>query len=253
MGNNFDSLLKTLGFGELECKIASFIFLNGSSHPGHISRRTGIKRPTTYSALRNLEEKGLVIKTEQAGKAVYELAPAEQFYELQRSYEDSLFKIKHEALKGIRKCLSESKVKPTVNEIGKVITIEREKVYAVQFSALTSGDFDAIFNPAIVADSEQGKKTMEKFLKETSHSESRIRELVPESEWAKWYIKRIRNKNHQVRLLPANTTIKSDIIVTKSLVFFLHYSSPEQAFQIVHSGVASSLKSWFEHLWKMSR
>lgn len=253
MGNNFDRLLVALGFGELECKIASFILLNGSSHPGFISRRTGIKRPTTYSVLKNLEEKGLVIKTEQDGKSSYELAPAEQFYELQSSYEDSLFKTKHEALKGIKKILSESKVRPSTTEVGKVVTIEREKVYAVQFSALTSGDFDAIFNPALVADSERGKRMMEKFLRETAHSGSRIRELVPESEWAKWYIKRIKNKNHQVRILPSSTIIKSDIIVTKSLVFFLHYTSPEQAFQIVHSGVASSLKSWFEHLWKMSK
>lgn len=250
--DNLQKMLSVLGFSETEEKVILHLVQNSPSTGGLIAKRTLLKRPTVYSALTSLAERGLIYKVINQGTTQYSIADPSSFQNLLSQSEDIRYENRKQAISKLRLEL-EKIYNAESQHIGEfeVSILDHNPVFSLQLSSLTSGSFDAIFDPAYVAGNEQSRKVCEKFLIDTAKSKPTIRELIPPGEWSDWYVGLIKNPNHQIRFLKEGVNIPNDIILLNKELNILNYTSPIQGLKIKHDVFYITMSSWFQSLWDL--
>lgn len=248
-----NELLSTLGFSENETKVILYLMQQRSCPAGILAKRTSLKRSTAYSTLLNLENRGLVTKLTKKGVSIFTLADPQTFQNILSSQEQSNFDKRQKAMETIRTHLESASCSDPMR-VGEfeISVLDHNPVFTLQQDALNAGDFDSVFDPTIVVASSQGEKVCKQFLVNSAIKRPRIRELIPASNAADWYISHIKNPNHQVRFLPDDAKAPSDIILINGIVFIMNYSNPIQGLRIKQESLFSTLKSWFDALWAKS-
>lgn len=246
--------LETLGFSDAECRVLLFLLEHRLATPGLIAKRTQMKRTTTYSVLESLITKGMVFKTLRCAKSSYSLIDPQVVQNTLSHFERERHTYHLQALSALRVEM-EQRLERAPQRIAEyeVSLHDLSQVYSVQLSALTAGNFDAVFDPAMVVASRMGKKVLERFLKVTGETQPHIRELVPPGTWTDWYAERIANPNHLLRLLPPKSRVPSDIVLATDCVYLLTYTAPEHALRIQEAALHGSLSTWFQALWEASQ
>lgn len=89
--NKLSSILVNLGLNSKEAAIYLALLELGEALPSTISRRTGIKRPTTYVVLESLKEKGVVSHVKKNNNHLFQAVDPRNFFEEHKSKLD-LFK-----------------------------------------------------------------------------------------------------------------------------------------------------------------
>lgn len=69
--NSLEEKLEKIGLTSKEAKIYLTLLEINESHPSTISKKSGVKRPTTYVILEQLREKGLVSYLQKNGKTLF--------------------------------------------------------------------------------------------------------------------------------------------------------------------------------------
>jgi hypothetical protein len=95
---------------------------------------------------------------------------------------------------------------------------------------------------------------VKRFLKQTARTKPEIRELVVPGPKSDWYIKEISNPRHEVRTLPKDASILSDLILFKSSVLVTNYTEQSARSVLIEDvSFSHSLKGVFELLWIQGR
>lgn len=244
------NILAQCGLNETEQKIFLFLLDYGPSIASTISKKTGIKRPTVYAGLEALGDIGIVIKQKKNTVNYFATIPLDTIpkvfeYNAKNKFEDVIAASK----------VLESQMKSRKEKEGFLfenITLESiEAVYAQLESVLLGGNFSAIFNPQRTLVNPVQTQLVVNFLNKTAETKPFIREIAVAGPKTEWYRKRIKNSNHELKVLPENFNFSSDLILLDGEVFLLDYSPKnEVSIKIKNKSHYLSMTALFEYLWK---
>jgi len=112
---------------------------------------------------------------------------------------------------------------------------------------LKQESFDAYFNPATV--SKIYPDIIDSFLKQGNKQKQIIRELIVQNKETKKYTEKIKNPQHQYRLLPKKYNIDSDTIIFDNKLALISYTNGAFGILIESPEIVKSQKMAFEIMW----
>ncbi|MCB0330555.1 MAG: helix-turn-helix domain-containing protein [Bdellovibrionales bacterium] len=250
--NNVLSLLPELGFSESESKIVLTLLSGNALSAARIARGSGVKRPTAYAILNSLIDRGLVVRAQSGTTTTFALVPVEMLTELISNREEQRLVKVQNAAESLKRAIASRRdsERLTVSDFQIEVLESYDAVYHQLLEVLTSGDFDAVFDPQIVLPGD-GKKVVGDFLRRTSGDGPRIREVVVTGKDTDWYRSHVKNKNHSIKEIDRSHVILSDIIIASGSVIISHYNPPEElAIKITHEAYCKSMRTMFELIWQ---
>jgi sugar-specific transcriptional regulator TrmB len=244
-------LLATCGLNETEQEIVLCLLQYGRCGAATIAKRTGIKRPTVYSALSALEMTGLIARHVVKGstqfstinpKAIPGVFVAKAKNEFQRVSQAAL-KLENE----LEQYKAEARHRFGKYEIS---TLESaEAMYAHLESLLVKGGYRGIFDPQ-AAFKGRGREVGENCLRETAKTKPLIREIAVAGPMCNWWKRSIKNPNHLVREMKADEMLLTDMLLYGDTVVLTNYDPGyEMAIVIKHKDYSALMVSIFDALW----
>lgn len=247
-----ESVLNRCGLTETESRIVQDMLVRGETTAGSLARRVNFKRATVYSALSQLETRGLIVRRKQGAVGRFALPPHRQLINLVRSIWERSRQEAELATNVLADILKEYP-EGTVKRIGgyEIVSYEsRKKTEEFFISILTRGNYDSLYDISEFS-SGRWRKLMLHVLKVTAISKPPIRELILKTEDTSWYTRQIRNPNHQVKILPSRRRFTSDFTVTNDSVILNTYETgAEISLQIRHPGYVDMMRRIFNSLWE---
>jgi hypothetical protein len=244
--------LAECGFSQHEQRVLSFLLQHGAAPARAVASATRLKRPTAYLTLQNLVDSGFVTKKMIGGVALFTSVARESLPEMIRTRA----RARLVALEGVVNRLEDSlralAPAPAVTLGGfSVESLESARgLYRELYESLSAGNYLGIFNPqhAITAET---KPIISDFLSRTARSKPSIREIAVEGAMCDWYLQRIKNPNHMLKVLPRDTHYITDLMMVKDTLVFLDYSRESlAAIKITHRNLYLSFTALFEALWR---
>lgn len=240
--NQTIEVLQGLGLSENEAKVYLACLGLGSTTALKIAKSAEIKRPTVYSVIESLKSKGLisievhgfkqrfVAETPEKLEEVLELKK-QQFKKLlpdlqalQNSHDDGGFIKYFEGMEGI-KSVYQSMIKD----------IKPHEDY------LVIGNADEL----LALD----KKFFEDFFNKRSKLNINIRVLVQKNKGGEWIKTYGKNLNAQVKYLPENTKINTNLVIIPGRMLIHELTEPIKGIVIENKRTIDMQREIFEILW----
>ena len=244
-------LLIRCGLNDTEAGILKLLLEIGPSRGSSISRRTGAKRPTVYSALASLERRGLVTSKKDEGAAAFQAVPAARIPEIltgraQRDFQDVALDSKFLADE-----ISRIEKGPVIVSGGVEVTTIKglEAVYAWLVDNFSHYGYDSIFNPqaAFAGPIKQGAVD---YLLKTAGRKIKVREIAAKGPLASWWKKQVKNPYHQIKIIDLPSDLTTDLNLCNGTVCLVNYERhAEMAILIKHPQYYAAMKAYFEILW----
>lgn len=232
-------VLEQSGLNEKQANVYLALLELGSGSVQLISRKSGIKRPTTYLILDELEQKGLVSTIPQK-KALYTAeSPQRLLADLSRK-QDLISRF----LPDLQALHNAKKEKPQVQLFQGKEGVKQ--VYEKIFQS-SSVDFFGTIQEVIKIDPEG----LRVFVKKIRELKLPIRELLTNStEDRKYAIESESVPNHQMRFLPKDLQFPSDSALFGDSAVFFSFHPQIFAVMITSKEVTQSLRTLFELAWQ---
>ena len=249
------SLLKNCGLHDTQQIILLHLLQHGESIASLISKQLDIKRTTVYATLETLIRLGLVVKQQRGNVTYFKSTNKENIPSILKEYALQEYERVRRSAEMLEKefdqfevqCIHLSGYSIDVLDTGIGVNMALDKV-------LRAGDFNAIFNPQVSLKEQRLREIVVDFLEHTSISQPYIREIAIDGPITDWYAKQIYNPNHQLRILPSDKKIISDMIFSYGSVYILHYEkSQEIGIKVTQSDFYQSMTEIFEILWKEAK
>ena len=238
---SFATTLRSIGLPEREITVYLTLLELGDSPAALIAQKSGIKRTNTYDILEGLSEKGLVSYYDQ-GRIRHFIA--EDPSSLEKMLKERLASLA-DILPDLRSVYNHSVSKPRVRFYdGRegLLSIYNEMEAADAFDALGSpGQMFEEFSEHFVA---QGEKTVPK--------KTRIRELITPELGLPVYAKNYKKPLQEIRFLPAEMSLKTDMVLYGDKLVLFSYSPEVHAIVIEGSSVVESHRQMFEYMWRLT-
>ena len=244
-------LLSQCGLNPTEQTIILQLLENRRSGAGAIARKTGIKRPTVYSALSNLETQGLVTKQRFRGTVLFSPVSPRTIPIVLKNRAREKFKKIEGASKQLELQLPLLSREVQHSHAGYEISVQDsiDAVYALLENAITSGDYRGVFNPQL-AFAGKGKALIERFLERDAIECRSIQEIVVAGPMADWYRGAIKNPRHEVKVIEGNVEKPMDCILLHNASVVIDYAHPTaKGIVIRHEGYQSFMSTYFDTLW----
>ncbi len=244
-------LLNTCGLNETEQTLFASLAQYGPSTAALLAKRTGLKRPTTYAALANMVERGLVVEQSKHAGKIFALVERSLIPSILRSRAETQLREVIDAAGRLPLFLKDldSRARLSAPDFEVSVLENIEAIYAQLGQIFELPSFAAIFNPQIALVG-KGKEMTKRFLDGSKSRRPKIRELIVPGPMADWYTANIRNTAHVVRELPASSRIASDIVIADGCVVILHYQARrELGLKIRHTGFFQTMLELFDSMF----
>ena len=240
------------GLNQTEAEVIMFLMQRGAARGSSIARGTGIKRPTVYTVLYNLERLGLIAAQRDKGVTLFSARSAQQVPAIlgnraRRELGNTL-----EAIGLLEEEVKKIPQGPLIIPGGlEVETIRGQRdVYAWLVSNLGSCAYDSIFNPqkALVGPLKQAALEL---LQQSAVAQFKVREIVVGGPLAAWWRAQIVNPNHQLKEADAASQVSTDFNLCNGTVCMINYEhGDEMAILIRQKQYFTTMEGIFEMLWK---
>jgi sugar-specific transcriptional regulator TrmB len=251
---SYSKLVNTLlrcGLNDTESIIVADLLNRGDSTAGAIAIRTGIKRATIYSALAQLEERGLLRRARERAVTRFALVQHKNIIQEIRALWAKRISSIDVATSNLEEILRGYSEMQSQHIAGYEITSfeSRRKTEEFFLQTLSLGHYDSVFDISTFSD-KRWRALMLELLKSTAIAKPPIREMIVASSDYSWYTSKIRNPNHAVKLVKSKGELDSDFTVTKDSVILNSYKEGvEVSIQIRHQGYHATMSRVFEALW----
>ncbi len=243
------NLLVTCGLNETEQAVFVHLVERGSSTASAIATQLRLKRPTVYATLDSLLRIGILSKQKKEKVTYFFPVSIGMIPKIFEERARSSFEEVSQATKLMEPHLQQLK-RANQDETSRFenVTFESvEAVYAQLESTLLGGDFCSFFNPQMVTND----KFITKYLNHTAKTKPHIREIAVAGPRTDWYKSLIKNPNHLVKEIPAESQLYSDMILIKGSVIMIDYDPKnEVAIKIKHQNHYLSMMKIFDLLWE---
>ena len=243
MARDAQSVLEELGLLENEARIYLALLELGPETILRLSRHSGIKRSTVYTAVSSLTEKGLVNIQAKGRKRLFAAENPERLESLlERRRSDFRRLLPRLSAEFHQTRESESFIKHHHGISG------IKTVYERFLSELRPGDFYyAISNQEKLFGLDPS--FFESFTERRSQIDVRFRLILQDTAHARTYRQSERFSRGVVRLLPAERAVNTCIIVVPRRVIIVQLVEPVLAMEIDNPHVVHSQRMTFELLW----
>lgn len=236
-------IFENIGLSENEAKVYYAMLSNGPSNVQKIARASGVKRTTIYQILDHLQKEGLV-RVELAG--LKQKFAAEDPVKLEAVVEARSQALK-DSIPSLRSLFVSDESASSVKYYQGMPAIRG--IYNELLSKLKPNDYYyAVF------DAEKWHGLDDVFL--MKHVEDRAKLnvgtklLMRDSEKARWRKQFEKNFREEVKILPADTSLDVDLVVTPQKLVMFQLSEPYIAFVIENKAAINMQKQLFDVIWK---
>ncbi|MCB9808878.1 hypothetical protein H6776_00575 [Candidatus Nomurabacteria bacterium] len=236
-------LLQTIGLSEYETLVYTTGLQLGPTSVLKLAQVSGVKRTTIYSIIESLKQRGLMRIDVRGFKKEYAVESPEKISSLIDSFKNS-FEKQLPQLMGV------------YNLGGKQSTIKYydtpesiKNVYLDLIRDIRLGD-DYLIISSLEKFLDQDKKFYQDFIEKRAQLPIHIRVLHQDSPTAREHKKFERNYNESVRILPLETQLETNIVITPQRLVIQELKDPMIAIVIENDSIIKSHKQLFEILWK---
>ena len=245
--------LQACGLDESEARVVLLLLEQQPNGAAEIAGALRMKRPTVYAALERLASRGMVSKIRSGRRFVFSTVPAELLPaalegDARRKFE-AIHHVSRELLPLLHESLAHTRYLLGAFSVSRIDSVD--SVYKLLGRTLQSGSFVSIFNPQLCLTNARGRALVVDFLKSCAGTKPPIREIAVAGPETNWYRDHIRNTNHELRELPSDSRLFSDIILTKDSLLVTNYLEDQACALLINEKFLSvSLKTVFELLWR---
>ncbi len=235
-----NEVLEKIGLNEKEASVYLAVLELGTASVMSIAHKAGLKRPTTYLILDDLQAKGLVGEVPQSKKALYTAQTPENLLNDLRRKQELVIR----ALPELLAIHNQKQEKPQVQLFQGKEGVRQvyDKILKAKDIAFfcTLKDVDKIFSDV-----------PKQFKQLATENKIKMRELVTQSPEDKAHAKWIgKTNNYEVRFIPANMDFLTDNALFDDSVAFFSYNPYLFAVVIKSAGIVTSLKTLYELAWQ---
>ena len=237
-------ILSELGLEEKEISLYLGLLELGEASVLTISKKTGVKRPTAYLILENLEKRGLVSRLVKGGKTFF---AAQHPKKIQTETELRLSQLK-EVMPQFEAMMKRADARPRVILYEGKDALDR----AYDDSFIVKGEMLFMSNMDLVHD--VFARTLQKFEYVSFSPEFKTRELADDSETTRTYARKVRGPYRQVRMMPKQfSPFNTDIGVFGNNTLITSGKKEYFTVRIESKEIADAFRAMFEAMWQISR
>ncbi len=239
---SLERALADFGLSEKEAKIYMTGLGLGPTTMLRIAGVSGIKRPTAYLTVDSLIKKGLFSVQIKGFKKIYRAENPDRLEAVFEQKKQELTK----ALPFLRGLYSKDKSDSLIRYYEGLEAVKL--VYQEILESVEPGD-----DYLVVGNQEEwlslDKKFFENFIEKRSRLNLKIRLLFQDSEIARKHKKYQKNYNEKVKILPKDTSLTTNMVITPKKVVIHQLTSPILAIVIENKNVSRMNKEMFEIMW----
>jgi sugar-specific transcriptional regulator TrmB len=235
--------IKKLGLDDSEARVYLSALGLGNTSALAIARSTGIKRPTVYTIIESLKQKGLMSTSVVGFKRFFNAADPK-----------SLEKMVDERRADFKRALPELSALFGLKEQGSFIKYYEglagiKSVYDTILDDLRPGDEYLIISNAdefINMDEEY----FNKFIDRRAKLGLNVRTILQDTPKGQYLKKIEKNTNQNVRFFPEGTVMTANQVITPTRTVITQVSEPVMSIVIENLNITRMLKEQFEIIWR---
>ena len=238
----FLSTLEQIGLSENEAKVYLAALSLGPTTILKIARAAGLQRTNTYNVVDVLKQKGLMSVTVPGLKKLYQAEHPDKLESILESRKVELLRDKPELLALYNLHGNEGALKyyeglEAVKSIyDKILDPMKPSDYYLVIS-----DMETFFN--------KDRVYFEAFLKKRIEKKMKTRLLGTRSKESEHMKKYAQNMNHEFKMLPDQTKVSIDTMITPYAVTFFDLRDPVSAISIENKSIIQMQKELFDIIW----
>jgi sugar-specific transcriptional regulator TrmB len=244
-------ILGRCGFNHTEALVVADLMARGESTAGTIATRCSLKRATVYSALAQLEGRGLLDRRRSSSVNRFSLVGYSRLLETLRFEINAKREAVQDATRALEDVMIEYPQTKSRHVGGYEISSYESRLKTEEFflRTLKDGHYDSLYDIATFSKG-RWRKLMLELLSHTAKTRPPMREIIVASSDPAWYVNQIRNPLHQVKVVASRGAINTDFTITRDAVILNSYDSgAEISLQIKHQGYRETMSRIFEALW----
>ncbi len=244
--------LTELGLSEAEAAIYLSCLQLGAASVLHISENAGVKRPTTYLILDNLEQRGLIKKTKQGTKTHFQAEPPHKILEELHTKKV----LAEQLLPSLQAIHNIDPEKPNITIAEGMEGVRRTYQHIFLFLRSHPKEELLIFGALKDAVEHFEKEVLDSFYWNLAQSKNPIREIGNDDVETRRYFRRSvqKNPNHQIRLIRDDGRFfqTDNMLYGNTLTIF---SVKKQIFatQLSASNITETYRTLFEMAWRSAK
>lgn len=239
-------IFKKLQLDKKDAEVFMKLLELGAQPASTVAKACSLPRSSTYLILERLKSAGFVEQFQRAGVKYFKCIPL-----------DDVPKVLNQKVQTIKTSIQD--FKSQINDLKKLenrytitpkikIFEGKEQLYKVYEDLMREKEFSAIFNAELFI--KIMPKYESKVTKAFKNNKSKVKELVVNNTKGKYYQNKYQSKNHQIKLLPKDFNLDSDVIITKEKVYMISYGANETAaVQIFNTALAQTQLQYFNFMW----
>ena len=237
-----EKALKNLGLNEKEVRIYLSCLELGPTSVLKIAKKAELKRPTVYTVLETLIDKGLISKVPHKNSFHFAAEPPDKLLSMVYEHERSVQSI----LPSLKAIDNRSAIKPRVR-----FYEGREGLLHIYLNEIFQAGEIYFFASIKNWMSVLGKDLMDKFSAASKVKKTKIKELLNHDDRDTIYIKRYLSKLHQIRFLPKDFENKFlfDCAIFKNKIAIVSLKKELFIIVIESEEVADSFRALFDLAW----
>lgn len=242
MNMEINEVLEKIGLNEKEASVYLALLELGSASVLSIARKAGIKRPTTYLILDDLQAKGLVSEVPQSKKALYTAESPDRLTNELNKKEELLKRF----LPNLLALHNAKKEKPQV-----LLFQGKEGVREVyrKIFAVDAVDFFGTIQEVYKIDPEG----LQDYLRKLKTNKIQVREILSRSKDDMEYADMVQGlPNDKVCFVPEGMGFPTDSAIFGDSIVFFSFRPQIFAVMITSREVAQSMRTLFELAWRSS-
>ena len=245
--------LAQCGLNRTEQIIFECLLRQGGLPATRIAKHCALNRTTTYSALTQLESKGLVVEEKRSRVTIFRTQERRRIAKIIKERAQTEFEQVSRSADAIQQQLAEF---PEYRHgtIGSYVISSTESLPGIISEleqALLSGDYCGIFDPQVVF---TGKlfEVIPSLVEASLAKKPHIREIMVRGPKATWWRETVRaNSNHQLRVIDSPRALPTDMILHNGTVVLTDYRSErEMSLRVQHQGYYELMQRTFDELWE---
>ncbi len=253
--NMYDSIFHSIGVSVEESRLYVSMLSGGGSYAGALAKEIGVPRPTVYTIMKRLIEKGLVTESRKDGKKIFTPIHPDNLSKLiedkKKELEDSGAVLKN-LLPDLRSLLSSTYVSPKMEIFESYQGLERVLKDMLLYRDIKT---EALWPIQTMIDT-LSPEFFEKHNIERIKNNIYVRAIWPENQVVNFkkfpYLGSGGDFKREIRIAPENVDFSMGYWIYGNKIAFLSSRKESFGFIIESAEMAKTLRSQFEIVWKES-
>ena len=230
--------LQHFGLNEKQASIYLALLELGTASAPSISKKSGVKRPTTYVILQELRQKGLLTEMPKKSKTLYTAKSPEILLAARKEQNEEIRFTMPEILALYNSKAEKPKVRfyqgeREINELYNEIFAEKEIWFVASIGAIP----------------ENLMKSIHRHISHAAKIKTSIREIQMDDPVSRGFRKQYESETYHIKTAPKNFELPSDNAIYGNRIAIFSYKNELMAVVIESEDVVKTYRSLFEMAW----